>query len=169
MLVSVFKSKIKNKVEEMKTYRISEEEIKGLSPVDVGYKIFNNDWTAKSGNYDYKDENGNVLNTIHKVDGVISECNWGLHFSKKPQDCFSFYECVQWNKFAKVEAYDKCDFGDMWTVDEVVYGIKIGYPAFDLNRHDWEINGLSNLNESGQYYYEVIGNIHDNKLEDFTK
>lgn len=54
------------------------------------------------------------------------------------------------------------DFGQMWTVDKVVYGIKIGYPAFDLNSHDFESNGLSVLNESGQYYYEVIGNIHDN-------
>ena len=60
------------------------------------------------------------------------------------------------------EAYDKCDFGYIWTVDEVVYGIKIGYPAFDLNKHEWDCNGLSELNESGNYFYEVIGNIHDN-------
>lgn len=60
------------------------------------------------------------------------------------------------------EAYDKCDLGDIWTVDEVVYGIKIGYPAFDLNKHDWDCNGLSELNESGNYFYEIIGNIHDN-------
>ena len=68
----------------MRTYRISEEEIKGMKPVAVGYKIFNNDWTTKNGNYDYKDDNGNVLNTIHKVDGNIIECKWGLHFSKLP-------------------------------------------------------------------------------------
>lgn len=60
------------------------------------------------------------------------------------------------------ETYDKCDFGDIWTVDEVVYGIKIGYPAFDLNKHEWDCNGLSELNESGNFFYEVIGNIHDN-------
>ena len=60
------------------------------------------------------------------------------------------------------EAYDKCDFGYIRTVDEVVYGIKIGYPAFDLNKHEWDCNGLSELNESGNYFYEVIGNIHDN-------
>lgn len=60
------------------------------------------------------------------------------------------------------EAYDGTDFGNIWTIDEVVYCIKIGYPAFDLNKHDWEINGLSNLNENSQYFYEVIGNIHDN-------
>lgn len=60
------------------------------------------------------------------------------------------------------EAYDKWDFGNIWIVDEVVYGEKIGYPAFDLNKHNFEINGLSELNESRQYFYEVIGNIHDN-------
>lgn len=60
------------------------------------------------------------------------------------------------------EEYEENAFENMWTIDEVVYGIKVGYPAFDLNKHDWEVNGLSNLNESGQYFYEVIGNIHDN-------
>ena len=91
----------------MKTFRITENEIKDMKPVAVGYKIFRNDWTAKSNGQDYKDENGNVLNTIHKVNGNIKECKWGLHFSKRPQDCFNFYESVYWNKFAKVEAYDQ--------------------------------------------------------------
>lgn len=61
-----------------------------------------------------------------------------------------------------VEAYDGVDYGNIWTVDEVVYGIKVGYPAFDLNRHDFEVNGLSELVESRQYQYEVVGNIYDN-------
>ena len=60
------------------------------------------------------------------------------------------------------EVYDNIDLGNIWTIDEVVYGIKYGYPAFDLNKHDFETNGLSELSESGQYFYEVIGNIHDN-------
>ena len=60
------------------------------------------------------------------------------------------------------EVYDNIDLGNIWTIDEVVYGIKVGYPAFDLNKHDFETNGLSELSESGQYFYEVIGNIHDN-------
>ena len=61
-----------------------------------------------------------------------------------------------------IEAYDNIDFGDIWTVDKVVYGIAVSYPAFDLNMHNFESNGLSELSESGDYYYEVIGNIHDN-------
>ena len=60
-----------------------------------------------------------------------------------------------------LEVYDNIDLGNIWAIDEVVYGIKVGYPAFDLNKHDFETNGLSELSESGQYFYEVIGNIHD--------
>ena len=61
-----------------------------------------------------------------------------------------------------IEVYDNIDLGNIWTIDEVVYGIEVGYPAFDLNKHDFETNGLSELSESGQYFYEVIGNIYDN-------
>lgn len=68
-----------------------------------------------------------------------------------------YLECID-----NSEAYDDIDLGNIWTIDEVVYGIKVGYPAFDLNKSDFEINGLSELSESGQYFYEVIGNIHDN-------
>ena len=57
------------------------------------------------------------------------------------------------------EEYEGIDFCDLWTIDSVVYGIEIGYPAFDLNNHEWECNGLYNLK---QYFFEVIGNIHDN-------
>lgn len=47
---------------------------------------------------------------------------------------------------------------------EVVYGDKISYPAFDLNAHDFDCNGLAELNESGsQWFYEIIGNIYDNR------
>lgn len=61
------------------------------------------------------------------------------------------------------EEYEGVDFSRMWTVDEVVYGDKIGYPAFDLNAHDFDCNGLSELGEyGGQWFYEVIGNIYDN-------
>ena len=60
------------------------------------------------------------------------------------------------------EEYEGVDFSDLWTVDEVIYGIKVGYPAFDLRKHDFESNGLSELHESCNYFYEVIGNIHDN-------
>ena len=92
----------------MKTYRLAEKDIENKPVLAVGYKVFAHGWETKHGDYCYADENGNVLNTIHTVDGNITECCWGLHFSKKPQDCFNFYESVQWNNFAKVEAYDAC-------------------------------------------------------------
>lgn len=103
----------------MKTYRISEKELNGAKPLAVGYKMFNNDWTAQNG-YDYKDENGNVIGTIHKVDGDIVECNWGLYFSEQPQDCFNFYAPLQWNKFAKVEAYGNIIRGEQKSVAQII-------------------------------------------------
>lgn len=60
------------------------------------------------------------------------------------------------------EDYEGCDYSDIFTVDEVVYCDNVDYPAFDLNKHDFESNGLSELIASYQYHYEVIGNIHDN-------
>ena len=47
------------------------------------------------------------------------------------------------------------------SVAKIIYGIADDYPAFDLDEHDFEINGLSALANYG-YWYEVIGNIHDN-------
>lgn len=60
------------------------------------------------------------------------------------------------------EEYEGIDMDNIWTVDEVAYGIKDGYPAFDLENNDFEVNGLCMLKESCQYFYEVIGNIYDN-------
>lgn len=60
------------------------------------------------------------------------------------------------------EEYEGINFENLWTVDEITYGIKIDYPAFDLNKNDFECNGLAELKCAGQWYYEVIGNIHDN-------
>ena len=104
----------------MKTYQITAKEIEGFTPVAEGYKIFTHDWKAKSGGYDFKDESGNVVGTIHKVDGDIKECQWGLHFSRLPHECFNFYECVQWNKFAKVQAYDQLLEGDKKCVTNIL-------------------------------------------------
>lgn len=61
------------------------------------------------------------------------------------------------------EQYEDEGFSNiMWTTDKVVYGIETGYPAFDLNSHIFESNGLSELSESGRFFYEVVGNIYDN-------
>ena len=44
----------------MKTYQITEKEIKGMPVLATGYKGFNNDWTSSYGGYDYKNANGEV-------------------------------------------------------------------------------------------------------------
>ena len=65
-------------------------------------------------------KNGQVINLLHKVDGDISECKWGLHFSENPLDCFNFYKSVQWNKFAKVEAYENVIKSDKKSVAQAL-------------------------------------------------
>ena len=61
------------------------------------------------------------------------------------------------------EAYDGCNFDDLWKYGVVCYAAEGGYPAFELSGWDEdECNGLSSLAASGEWQYEVIGNIHDN-------
>ena len=60
------------------------------------------------------------------------------------------------------EDYEKKAFDNMWTIDKVGYGLEYSYPAFDLSKQHFDVNGLSELCESFRYHYEVIGNIHDN-------
>ena len=70
------------------------------------------------------------------------------------------YECYL-ESLDNPEAYSEWDLEAMWTVDAVVYGGDY-YPAFDLHKHGFDANALSELHESGLYHYEVVGNIHDN-------
>ena len=46
-------------------------------------------------------------------------------------------------------------------VDVVEWCLGYDYPAFDLKKHQFECNGLSQI-MCGDYEYEIIGNIHDN-------
>ena len=64
----------------------------------------------------------------------------------------------------KEEEYYKREDLD-WTITKIIWGGS-SYPAFDLNEHDFEYNGLHVLSDFGEYYCEVIGNIHDNKEND---
>ena len=156
----------------MRTYQITEAELKQYKKVGEGYKAFRNDWTARCGQYDYKDENGEVLNTIHKVDGKIARCEWGLHFSELPDNCFNFYESVQWNKFAKVEAYDQILVGEEKSVTNILKIVKIysfdefiklfeETPLFHVNGGSY-INGGNEIN-GGDYIdggNHINGGIH---------
>lgn len=45
----------------------------------------------------------------------------------------------------------------------VVYCGESGYPAFDLQEHEFDCNGLAYIKQSGEYTCEVIGNIYDNQ------
>ena len=142
----------------MKTNKVKRTKGKVLA---TGYKIFTNNWGSKNSNYIYGTEK-DIVGSVHKVDGDIKECQWGLHFSKNPLDCLKYYEIVQWNKFAKVEAYDKIiDKGDKivsqmikivetYTFDEFVEKIK-EFAEDSSNRgvnYAWGVNNASGVNNA---------------------
>lgn len=85
------------------THRISRDEIKDLSVLAEGYKIFNEDW--KCMRYCYADENGTAVGTVHKIEGQLIICSNGLHFCEELEDCFEYYDPIKCNKIAKVRAY----------------------------------------------------------------
>ena len=92
---------------------VSRDIIKDLTPVAEGYKIFNNDWTADQGGYDFKDPaTGEAVGTVHQADGKIICCENGFHFCENPLDCLGYYPMMQWNKFAKVRGYGQVDRHD---------------------------------------------------------
>ena len=90
----------------MKTYEISRDEIKGLEPMSEGYKAIKYDGGTKQ-DFKYCEKGENLIGRIFKVDGDISTCAWGLHFSKDPADVFNFYEPFGYNRYFKVRAYEK--------------------------------------------------------------
>ena len=97
----------------MNTYRINKEDLENKKVLAEGYKIFYQGFKTKHGNYCYADENGNVVGTFHKVDGKIEECNWGLHFSENPFDCFTL-------NGEKISKYIKC-FESSYSTSTYVY------------------------------------------------
>ena len=49
-----------------------------------------------------------------------------------------------------------------WEYTEIVWGGKYDYPAFDLKKHNFDSNGLSEIIACG-WTIEVMGNIYENK------
>lgn len=59
------------------------------------------------------------------------------------------------------EAYDNEIYDPGFRIGAVVYYTD-DFSGFDLSDHNFDCNGLSELVCSGDYFYEVIGNIWDN-------
>ena len=90
----------------MKTYEVKKEELKGIEPICYGYKAIKWDSSTLQGDFNYSE---NPVGKVFKVDGDISECSWGLHFSKDPAYVFNFYEPLGYNRYFKVAAYEKAE------------------------------------------------------------
>ena len=88
----------------MKTYEVKKEELKNVKPICYGYKAIKWDSSTLQGDFNY---GKNPVGKVFKVDGDISECSLGLHFSKDPAYVFNFYEPLGYNRYFKVAAYEK--------------------------------------------------------------
>ena len=85
-----------------------------------GYKIFNSDWTCRGFKYE--------VGKTYKTEEPIGLCKQGFHFCKNLAECFQFYDCITWNKFAEVEAIgdvvigeDKCVTNKIRIVREIPF------------------------------------------------
>ena len=88
---------------------------------------------------------GNIVGSFHKVCGEIEQCQWGLHFCKNPLHCLNYYEPVQWNKFAKVNAYENIIEKDDKTVAQVIEIVEV----YTFSEFIEEIKSCSNKNVGG--------------------
>jgi hypothetical protein len=67
----------------MSTYEIKKADLESLEVVATGYKAVNYDNSTKQ-SFCYGEKGESLVGKVFKVDGNISECHWGLHFSKDP-------------------------------------------------------------------------------------
>lgn len=86
----------------METKRIKKTKGECLA---TGYKIFTSDWGDRFNTHIYGTDE-DIVGSIHEFEDEI-DYKWGLEFYSNPLACFALDEPCQWNKFAKVEAYDQ--------------------------------------------------------------
>jgi hypothetical protein len=69
------------------------------------YKVFNSDWTCLGLKYE--------VGKTYKHDGEIKMCRAGFHACRTLIDCFKYYSCMPWNKYAVVELSGKIKHSDL--------------------------------------------------------
>ena len=87
----------------MKTYQINKDDLKNKTIIAEGYKAIKYDLSTNGdSSFKYGNKDTDIIGTVWTVDGDISACNWGLHFSKDPANVFNFYEPLGYNRYFKV-------------------------------------------------------------------
>jgi len=69
--------------------------IVGNGGVMKAYKAFDYNWRCHGFQYE--------VGETYTYDGELEICKKGFHGCERLDDCFTYYPCVQWNKFAEVE------------------------------------------------------------------
>lgn len=91
---------------EKRTYEMPREKLEGLEVLAEGYKAIEYDGGTK-GDFMYGEKGDTLIGRVFAVDGDLSECKWGLHFSRDPAYVFNFYEPLGYNRYFKIRAYGK--------------------------------------------------------------
>lgn len=126
---------------------------------EIKYRL----WDKKEGHYydpDYPviKPNGKIYETVFgELDEVITNhVDFEQYTGLKDESDVEIYE----GDIVRVALID----GESGYIDEVIWGGKDGYPAFDLKHYaaDYDANALSSISEAGFETIEVIGNIHEN-------
>lgn len=73
----------------------------------LAYKVFEKDWLCRG--HDFKNEKGEVVGTVHKIDKKPILCEIGFHYCKKLVDCFNYYNFNSKNKVALIEILGEID------------------------------------------------------------
>ena len=143
----------------MKTYEIKKSDLNGLEVITTGYKAVSYDnGTLQAFRYGEKGES--LVGRVFKVDGNISECRWGLHFSKDPANVFNFYAPLGYNKYFKVNAYERVIDSDsgLKSVAQIIEFVEeydiMGYIAL-IKRYDRSVrysNAVSDSNAVSSSY-----------------
>jgi hypothetical protein len=59
--------------------------------------------------HSWKDENGNIIGTIHTINAKPKLCKIGFHYCKRLVDCFNYYNFNLMNKVAEIEILGEMD------------------------------------------------------------
>ena len=73
----------------------------------LAYKVFEKDWFCRG--HDFKNEKGEVVGTVHKIDKKPILCKIGFHYCKKLANCFNYYSFNSENKVALIEILGEVD------------------------------------------------------------
>lgn len=161
----IFRAKVKDKDELIgKGFPIDEngnpisEWVYGVPTPIPGYPDLFTAWNVFNDEYE---EITVITETIGQYTGLTDKNGKKVFEGDIIRYCERFDYQMYQESIEDPEAYDGELYSPAFSIGAVVYYTDV-FSGFDISNHNFDSNGLSELICSGDYFYEVIGNIHDN-------